>query len=412
MGAPSAEEDVLTRKRDLRTGRSVWQEKRAPSVPGWELAGDADADVVVIGAGISGAMVADALSEAGLAVLIVDRRGPVRGSTVASTALLQYEIDQPLTKLSRQIGEEAAIRAWRRSRLALDGLGARIRALSLAPMRKRDSLYLAGNLLDAEALSREGEARRRAGFETAFLGTAALKERFGIGRRAALLGYDNIEVDPRALAAAFLRIAIARGARLASPVEIVDLDARPRSVTLRTKAGARISSRHVVFCTGYEIPFGHEPKGHQAISTWAIATVPQPRRLWPERCFIWEASEPYLYLRTTPDGRVICGGEDEDFVDEEARDRLIEAKTATLQKKLAKLLPVLDTRADFAWAGTFGASTTGLPTIGEMPGLKNCWAVMGFGGNGITYSRIGAEIVRAGLTGKGDPDAELYAYRA
>ncbi|WP_332696920.1 FAD-dependent oxidoreductase, partial [Bosea sp. (in: a-proteobacteria)] len=142
---------MLTRKRNLRTGRSVWQEKRAPAVPGWQLAGDAKADVVVIGAGISGAMVADALSETGLDVLIVDRRGPVRGSTVASTALLQYEIDQPLTTLSRQIGEAAAIRAWRRSRLALDGLSARIRALNLTPMRQRDSLYLAGNLLGAQA---------------------------------------------------------------------------------------------------------------------------------------------------------------------------------------------------------------------------------------------------------------------
>ncbi|WP_332687258.1 NAD(P)/FAD-dependent oxidoreductase [Bosea sp. (in: a-proteobacteria)] len=403
---------MLTRKRNLRTGRSVWQEKRAPAVPGWQLAGDAEADVVVIGAGISGAMVADALSEAGLDVLIVDRRGPVRGSTLASTALLQYEIDQPLTKLSRQIGEAAAIRAWRRSRLALDGLSARIRALSLTPMRHRDSLYLAGDLLDAKALLREGEARRHAGLETAYLDAATLKERFGIDRPAALLGYDNLEVDPRALAAGFLNAAIARGARLASPVEIVDIDARPRSVTLRTKAGHRIRSRHVVFCTGYEIPFGHEPKGHQAISTWAIATVPQKRRLWPQCCFIWEASEPYLYLRTTADGRVVCGGEDEDFVDEEARDCLIGAKTKALQKKLAKLFPELDTQADFAWAGTFGASTTGLPTIGEMPGLRNCWAVMGFGGNGITYSRIGAEIVRAGLTGKGDPDAELYAFRS
>lgn len=403
---------MLTKQRDLRAGRSVWQEKRAPSVPGWTLAGDAEADVVVIGAGISGAMVADALSAAGFAVLIVDRRGPVRGSTVASTALLQYEIDQPLTRLSQRIGEEPAIRAWRRSRLALDGLSARIRALSLTTARKRDSLYLSGDLLDAGALEREGDARRRAGLETSFLDAAALRERFRIDRDAALLAYDNVEVDPRALAAAFLKTAIGRGARLASPVEIVDIDARARSVSLRAEAGHRIRSRHVVFCTGYEVPLGHEPRGHQAISSWAIATVPQKRRLWTGCCFIWEASEPYLYMRTTADGRVICGGEDENFVDEDKRDALIGTKTKALQRKLSRLLPDLDTQADFAWAGTFGASSTGLPTIGEIPGRRNCWAVMGFGGNGITYSRIGAEIVRSGLLGKGDPDAELYAFRS
>jgi glycine/D-amino acid oxidase-like deaminating enzyme len=403
---------VLTKARDLRTGRSVWQGERPPRFPRHGITEDTESDVVIIGAGISGAMQADALSEAGFGVLIVDRRGPVRGSTPASTALLQYEIDQPLTKLTRQIGEGAAIRAWRRSRLAVDGLGARIRALSIAPAIRRDSLYLAGDVLDADGLAREREARRHAGLETALFDAATLGERFGIDREAALLGYDNLEADPVMLATGFLRAAISRGARLAWPVEIVDLDAKPRSVSLRTKDGHRIRCRHLVFCTGYELPFGKMPKGHQVLSTWALTTVPQKRRLWGDCCFIWEASDPYLYMRTTRDGRIICGGEDEDFVDENKRDALIDQKTRAIQRKLGKLLPEVSTEADYAWTGTFGASTTGLPTIGPMPDLRNCWTVMGFGGNGITYSRIGAEIVRAGLLGKGDPDAELYAFRS
>ncbi len=403
---------MLTKTRDLRTGLSVWQGKRPPRFPRYEITGDAQADVVVIGAGISGAMQAEALSAAGFDVLVVDRRGPVRGSTPASTALLQYEIDQPLTKLTRQIGEDAAIRAWRRSRLAVDGLAARIRELSIAPVCRRDSLYLAGDVLDADGLAREHEARHRAGLETAILDAIKLQERFGIDRPTALLGYDNLEADPVVLAAGFLRTALGRGARLAWPVEIVDLDARTRSVSLRTREGHHIRCRHLVFATGYELPFGKLANGHRVLSTWALATVPQKRRLWPQCCFIWEASDPYLYLRSTRDGRVICGGEDEDFVDEDKRDALIERKTAAIRHKLGKLLPQLSTEVDYAWTGTFGASDTGLPTIGEMPDLRNCWAVMGFGGNGITYSRIGAEIVRAGLTGKGDPDAELYAFRS
>lgn len=402
---------MLTKTRDLRTGRSVWQGKRPPRFPRHAVSANMECDIVVIGAGISGAMQADMLSAAGFDVLVVDRRGPVRGSTPASTALLQYEIDQPLTKLTRQIGEDAAIRAWRRSRLAVDGLAARVRELSIAPVIRRDSLYLAGDVLDADALILEQEARRRAGLETAFLDAAALQERFGIERSAALLGYDNLEADPVVLASGFLRAALARGARLAWPVEIVDLDARPRSVSLRTREGHRISCRHLVFATGYELPFGKMPKGHQVLSTWALATMPQKRRLWADCCFIWEASDPYLYLRSTRDGRVICGGEDEDFVDEDKRDSLIDKKTEAIRRKLGKLLPQLSTEVDYAWTGTFGASDTGLPTLGPMPDLRNCWAVMGFGGNGITYSRIGAEIIRAGLLGKGDPDAELYAFR-
>ena len=78
--------------------------------------------MLVIGAGITGAMVADALAQAGFGVIVVDRRGPAKGSTAASTALVQYEIDQPLTRLSRQIGPRDAVRAWRRTRLAVDAL--------------------------------------------------------------------------------------------------------------------------------------------------------------------------------------------------------------------------------------------------------------------------------------------------
>ena len=73
---------------------------------------------------------------------------------------------------------------------------------------------------------------------------------------------------------------------------------------------------------------------------------------------------PLLYILATGDGRVICGGEDEDFSDEAHRDELIEAKSARLSQKLARLFPDLDTEPQFAWAGSFGTTTTGLPYIG------------------------------------------------
>jgi glycine/D-amino acid oxidase-like deaminating enzyme len=148
------------------------------------------------------------------------------------------------------------------------------------------------------------------------------------------------------------------------------------------------------------------------ISTYVIATRPQPRKIWPEDCMIWEASDPYLYLRSTPDGRVICGGEDEEFSDDDARDALIPAKSAAIARKLQRLLPDLDTTPDFAWAGAFGSTATGLPSIGAVPGMANCYAVLGFGGNGITYSRIAADIVAADIAGRPDPDADLYAFRS
>ena len=53
----------------------------------------------------------------------------------------------------------------------------------------------------------------------------------------------------------------------------------------------------------------------------------------------------------------------------------------------------------------------GLPTIGEIPRHRNCWAALGYGGYGIIYSRIAAEIIRSALTGEPDVDADLYAFK-
>jgi glycine/D-amino acid oxidase-like deaminating enzyme len=157
------------------------------------------------------------------------------------------------------------------------------------------------------------------------------------------------------------------------------------------------------------MPDGLPRKGHQIISTWAIATVPQGKMPCPD-IMLWEASDPYVYLRCA-ERRIICGGEDEEFSDEKKRDVLIARKAAILQRKLKKLLPRADTRIDYAWAGSFGASTTGLPTFGRMPGKPRYFVAMGYGGNGTTYSRIAAEIIRAELTGESDPDADLYRVR-
>jgi glycine/D-amino acid oxidase-like deaminating enzyme len=170
-----------------------------------------------------------------------------------------------------------------------------------------------------------------------------------------------------------------------------------------------IDARFAVFCTGYEFPKFYKPNGLKVVSTWALATRQQPARLWPGRFLIWQSADPYLYMRTTADGRVLAGGEDEDFADEERRDGLIARKIAAIAGKAGKILPKVDFDATHAWTGNFGASDTGMPVIGPMKGLKRCHAVMGFGGNGITFGMLAAELVSRAINGVADSDAEVFA---
>jgi glycine/D-amino acid oxidase-like deaminating enzyme len=357
-------------------------------------------------------MTAEALSEVGLRVIIVDRRGALKGSTTASTALLQYEIDVPLSKLAKRIGRDRAERIWRRSYLALSALRDRARRLEIkADIINRDSLYLQGDELDADGLRAEGAARRRAGFEVAYLTARQVEARFGISGRAALLGFDNMSADPRSLAAGFLNAAIGRGSRLYSPVEIDEIESDTHSIAAQTETGQVIRAKTLIFATGYELPKRVPRMGHTIASTFVMTTKPQPRALWPERCLIWEASSPYLYLREAPGGRIVCGGEDEDFSNAETRDALLPQKIVKLQQKLAKLMPGVDVGADYAWCGSFGGSKTGCPSIGAVPGMPSCYALLGYGGNGITFSMLAAQILTGLIAGDGDPDADLFSFR-
>ena len=83
------------------------------------LSHDVKTDVAIIGAGISGALVAHELCRAGFEVIIADRRHVGHGSTAASTSLLQYEIDVPLYELINAVGKKNAIRSYHLCRKAI-----------------------------------------------------------------------------------------------------------------------------------------------------------------------------------------------------------------------------------------------------------------------------------------------------
>jgi glycine/D-amino acid oxidase-like deaminating enzyme len=367
-------------------------------------------DVVVIGAGISGALLAEALSRRGVATIILDRRPPGHGSTAASTALVQFEIDMPLIMLAERIGFERASRVWLRSFRAVQDLRRLVAKLHIdCDFRLRRGLYLAGTILGVRELAEEGRCRRMIGLPSIFLDSAALRA-MEFSRDGALLSDSVADLDPIRLTMGLLHHAMSRGSLLFAPAQLAEVLPSARRVMALTTDGIELEAKSLIFATGYELPDGVPAGGHRRSSTWAFATPPQPERLWHEGELIWEASRPYLYMRTTVDGRVIVGGEDESIEAAQARDALLPTKIEALQKKVKHLFPKINVEADFAWAGTFGESDNGLPSFGPVPGMPNCFAVLGYGGNGFTFSLVAAQTIAAALSGERDPDAELFDF--
>lgn len=401
----------VTQRRVLRTGTSVWAQSPGGTVPARTIETDLAADVVVVGAGISGALMAYELSRRGLDVVILDRRAPISGSTMASTSLLQFELDVPLVQLVEKMGRDAAERAWRRSVVAVAALERIVRRERIhCGFSRRRSLYLAGDLFDAPTLAREVRARHQAGIDGRYLSATQIARRFGIERDGAIESPGSAVANPVQLTAALLRIAHARGTRIFSSANVVETSNAQTEVGVQLEHGPRVFAGFAIFCTGYELPTTLPPRGHTIKSTWALAG--QSRHALPEWMnthVLWEGSDPYLYMRTSARGQLIAGGEDEDSPTAHEDRALLEPKTRAIARRVNALMPNVALDITHCWAGAFGESSTGLPRIDRLPGMPRCHSVSGFGGNGITHSVIASQVVTASILGRPDPDAELFA---
>ena len=391
-----------TEQADLRGGRSPWF-VTGPQAVRLDVGENMKCDALIVGGGITGSLIAERLTRQGLYVVIIDRELPGRGSTAASTSMLLWEIDRSLTQLTEIYGFERASRAYLASLHAVAGLKSLVLQLGLpCEMRDKDSLYLAAGSTGKQLL-REHQLRRRAGLPGDFLDHAMLLDVFGIARAGAIVSSGAADADPMQLARGLLRTAVARGARVFEG-EAVEFDTAARSVDVQLKNGRQIEARSVVLATGYVMPAIIHSTVQTTSSSWAIATTPQPQNIWKGGALIWEDSKDYLYARTTAAGRIIIGGEDSDqIIDPDARDRLIPQKARVLAQKLATLWPAANVEIEFRWSGTFDSTSDGLPLIGLVPGAKNMYAAYGYGGNGITFSFLAAQLIGDLIAGSTSP---------
>ena len=317
--------------------------------------------------------------------------------------MLLWEIDLPLTALTEVYGLERAARAWRASLRAASGLKALVASLGIqCELRDRNSVYLASGA-DGKHLLQEHELRRRVGLPGEYLDRRLLLDNFGFARAAAIVSPGAADCDPLQLSRGLLHVAAARGARLFDGAAVT-FDAAGGSTTTGLENGREIESRFVVLATGYVMPDIVRASIHRVSSSWAIATRTQPHAIWNGGALVWEDAEHYNYARTTRSGRIIIGGEDsEEVIEPEERDRQIGQKSRLLSEKLYALWPVADPASEFRWAGAFDTSRDGLPLIGPVAGAKSVFAAYGYGGNGITFSFLAAQLLGDVMAGSRSP---------
>jgi glycine/D-amino acid oxidase-like deaminating enzyme len=398
---------------DLKSGYPFWAIRNGLMHAYPALERDLQVDVAIVGGGISATLIARELSQHGHEVALFEQRDIGWGSTAASTALLQYEIDTHMLDLAKRYGEADAALAYTACAQAIDTLTHIAREVGDVDFARNDSLYYASKPRHRAVLEEECALRARHGLKVTWLERDALLERYALDAPGAILSAQAAGVDPYRLTYRQLARLHKAGVQIHDRTRITGLQAGPRAVQLSTAQGHRVTARHVVLAAGYANEHWLKPKVARNRSSYAFVTDPlHADMLGPLRnTMLWESARPYLYLRTTRDNRLVIGGED-DRVDIPARrDARVEKKSEKLLAKLHGLLPHLDTTPAFAWAGTFAETADGLPFFGPHASLgPRVHFAMAYGGNGITYSMLGADLLRALIERRKHPLRALFSF--
>jgi glycine/D-amino acid oxidase-like deaminating enzyme len=387
----------------IRSSNPYWLLRSGMGDARAALDGSLECDIAIIGAGITGVLVADALVATGQRIVILDSRDVALGSTSATTALLQYEIDTHLTELVARLGADAAARAYLACAASIDLFEQRFpELLKLSNYQRVPSLYLASDDDAVRGLEAELAARRAIGFQCEWLARDELLRRHGCHSPGGILSSLGAQLDPVCFTQGLVAGLERHGVRLFARSRVTGIVERGRRLRLDVEGGAWVDAAHVIVAAGFEsMDFLPQPVA-DIDNTYALVTEPlRDRGRAMSLPLIWESARPYLYLRGTPDGRLIVGGADVPFRDPVAREALLPRQVRRIAAKYRDLFGEELPPVAFAWGGSFASTPDGLPFIGRAPGMHPAVLfALCYGGNGITYSVHAGDMIRAAIEGR------------
>lgn len=234
-----------------RGERPSWWQQRAgapdptpPAATAHDLGGDAD--VVVIGAGITGLTTALLLAETDRSVTVLEGRRAGEGTTGRSTAKVSALQGTRLSRISTRHGA-GAVDAYVRGTLEAQSWVARFCEEHGVPAQRRPAFTYAHGRPGELAVRRELAVARKAGLPVRWQDDLGLPFR----TRGAVRLDDQLQVDPVALVAALVERARQAGVRLVEGARVTRV--RGRSPVEVTTAAGTVRARTVVSATNMPV---------------------------------------------------------------------------------------------------------------------------------------------------------------
>jgi glycine/D-amino acid oxidase-like deaminating enzyme len=365
---------------------SYWLAEPTKPLPAAELEGQAD--VAVVGGGITGCACALALAEVGLHVRLYDAREIAGGASGRNGGFALRGGAAPYPVLADSIGSDATAAVWRWTEDELRELG----TLAGDALRLTGSLRLAADDEERDELREEYEALVEAGFEAEWREDLPppLADRYP----AALYHPPDGVLQPARLVRRLARRAAEAGVEIHEHTRVASVaDARATKVVVATDG---YPSGLLGELEGLIVP----TRGQ------VIATEPFEEMLFEIPHY---GRHGFDYWHQRPDGRIVAGGFrdvslDSEFTADEVTTPVVQnALESFVEEHVGRPL-----RIDYRWAGIFGMVFDFLPVVGRMPGDERIWIAGGYSGHGNVLGFACGRLVARAIVGDRDPLLDLF----
>lgn len=380
---------------------SLWIDT-TPSTNYPSLRGEVEADVAIVGAGITGITAAYLLSKVGQSVVLVDKGRIAMSETGHTTAHIVETTDADYREMIKVHGEEGAHTDTEAIRSAVGLIRSLVNELAIdCGFKTVDGYLYAEKEEDREYLRRQHEDLLRAGMESEWVDRVPLPFPTAGGLR-----YRNqYAFHVRQYLLPLAEAAVKNGVRIFENTLIDDVQNAEQDGRCTVKGdGGSVRARHVLLAT--HVPLNDRgtlwAKMH-ATRTYVVAAPIEPGRVTD--ALYWDTEYPYHYTRLleTPKGLfLIVGGEDRD-VGKEGND---EERYEALEEYCRTRFGV--TTFSHRWSGQINEPADMLPFIGESSHGKHVWMSTGYSGTGMTYGTLSAMLFSDFALERENRFAKLY----
>ncbi|HYX83763.1 MAG TPA: FAD-binding oxidoreductase [Gaiellales bacterium] len=386
--------------------RSLWQiEAEAPVFA--RLDGDASADVVVVGAGVTGLACARRLQADGRSVVVVDGREVAGGASGRNGGFASTGSEVRFSEAVERLGRDGATRLHRATEGAFAEMCTLAEELGIAEaVAPTGGLGLAAAGEEADAARADVVAMQECGIDCR-LAPDMIPEWMRPWYETAVHMPGDGALQPARWVRALAGLAASDGVTIVEHAPVREVRSVGGGWEASTPAGTITADAVVVACDGLISSLVPEldgitlPVRGQMLATAAAEPV-LAMPTWSEA--------GWTYYRQLGDGRIVIGGARRTSLDDEFTD--VEAVTAVVQDEVERFVHErlgVTAPVTHRWAGIMGFSADMLPVVGEVPGRPRLFVSGGYSGVGNVQGYLCGQIAADLVMGRPHPSAAPYA---